>query len=252
MYQIHPYNMNYPLVNSQQQSTVASTLSTLAQYQQAWNVPVYAGEYCFYGFYDVWSNWMSGLNALNASWTNWTYKVMDIKTLDADWGFYNNNPSPLPIINSDTSSTISSKWSQFGTSNFQQNTGLINTVSRFTGGQTWIATTPLSQTGWTATASSSNTGEPPSNALDWNTNTRWSTGALQSSGQWFQVNMGSKQEFDQLSFQTKSSDPWDYPRGYQVQVSNDATNWTTVASGTLVLDCYKVLLFIPFLVTREY
>jgi hypothetical protein len=53
----------------------------------------------------------------------------------------------------------------------------------------------------------------------------------QANGQWFQVNMGSKKMIDQISFETKSSDKWDYPRGYQIQVSDDGTSWTTVKSG---------------------
>lgn len=230
VYEIHPYAMDNPKDWDSQNNLVTNNLNTLAQYQQQWNVPVYAGEYCLYFFDDVWSRWMSGLNAIHAAWSNWTYKVTGTGD-GANWGLYNNDANPVPVLNSDISSTISSKWSLFDTGHFQANTDLINTVSNLAGGQTWIATTPLDETGWTASASSTGSGDSPANALDWNSNTRWSTGAVQSNGQWFQVNMGAKKVFDQISIETKSGDTWDYPRGYQVQVSGDGTNWSTVASG---------------------
>jgi aryl-phospho-beta-D-glucosidase BglC (GH1 family) len=232
VYEIHPYAMTAPLDWDAQNNAVTSSLSTLAQYQQQYNIPVYAGEYSFYAFYDVWSKWMSGLNALNAQWTNWTYKVTAPDPGGANWGFYNNNTHTVPIINNDISSTVSSKMGQFGTSNFTANTGLINTVSKFATGSPWMATTALDETGWTATASSTQAGSSPANALDWNTATRWSSGAYQSNGDWFQVNMGSKKVIDQISIETVSADTWDYPRAYKVQVSTDGTNFTTVATGT--------------------
>jgi aryl-phospho-beta-D-glucosidase BglC (GH1 family) len=230
VYEIHPYAMDAPMDWDAQNNLVTNNLNTLAQFQKQWNVPVYAGEYSLYFFDDVWMRWMSGLNALHASWSNWTYKVTGSGD-GANWGFYNNNPNPVPILNSDTASTIASKWTLFDTSHFQPNTDLIRTVAPFAANQTWIATTPLNETGWTATASSTGIGESPANALDWNSNTRWSTGAAQTPGQWFQVNMGAKKVIDQISIETKSIDKWDYPRGYQIQVSTDGTNWTTVASG---------------------
>jgi hypothetical protein len=49
----------------------------------------------------------------------------------------------------------------------------------------------LNKTGWVASASSSNAPDPPANAIDGNINSRWSTGANQVPGQWFQVDMGS-------------------------------------------------------------
>jgi hypothetical protein len=75
VYEIHPYAMDRPKDWDVQNNAVTSSLSTLAQYQQLYNIPVYAGEYSFYAFYDVWSKWMSGLNALNAQW----------KALDGDY-----------------------------------------------------------------------------------------------------------------------------------------------------------------------
>jgi glucosylceramidase len=90
----------------------------------------------------------------------------------------------------------------------------------------------LPRTGWTATASSTEAGSSPANALDGNTSTRWSTGTAQVNGQWFRVDMLTAKTFNQISLDAGSS-TGDYPRGYEVYVSNDGTNWgSPVASGT--------------------
>ncbi|WP_220136715.1 discoidin domain-containing protein [Streptomyces himalayensis] len=234
-YELHPYDFAGGKDWNAQNNLVETQLADVAAKQKDpnWNVPVLYGEYSLYHFDDVWSKFMSGLNALNVSWTNWNYKVRGDHYNGAGgyWGFYNSNPSPVPVINNDTSATASAKIGQFGTGNFQPNTSFIETVSKFTGGEPWMATVPLDQTGWTASASATESGSSPANALDWNTGTRWSTGVSQADGQWFQVDMGSRQVFDQISFETRSGDQWDYPRGYRIQVSGDGSTWTTVKTG---------------------
>jgi hypothetical protein len=77
---------------------------------------------------------------------------------------------------------------------------------------------------WTPTASVSNSGQPPTNALDGDSKTRWSTGQAHANGQWFQVDLGSAQTFYQIDMDSGIS-AGDYAHGYQVQVSNDGTNW---------------------------
>jgi uncharacterized repeat protein (TIGR02543 family) len=87
----------------------------------------------------------------------------------------------------------------------------------------------LPRTGWVASANP--TGEGPANAVDGNISTRWSTGANQTYGQWFQVDLGSVQTFNRIVMDAGSS-TGDYPRGYQVNVSNDGANWgSPVATG---------------------
>jgi hypothetical protein len=85
----------------------------------------------------------------------------------------------------------------------------------------------LSRAGWVATASSTESGGSPSNALDGNLSTRWSTGAPQTNGQWFDVDMQSARTFSQLTLDAGPSTS-DYPRGYQVFLSNDPSSWGTV------------------------
>ncbi|WP_214630716.1 discoidin domain-containing protein [Paenibacillus agaridevorans] len=235
VYEVHPYDMPNGKDADAQNALVETTVAQVGAIQNDpnWNIPILLGEYSLYHNDDVWAKFMSGLNALEISWTNWSYKVRQDHYQGAGgyWGFYNSNSNPLPIINSDNSATIAAKLGQFGTSQFAPNTRFINVVSRFAAGQPWMATVPIDKSGWTATASSTEAGGSPGNALDWNASTRWSSGTPQANGQWFQVNMGARKAFDQISFETGTGSKWDYPRGYQVQISNDGSNWTTVASG---------------------
>jgi hypothetical protein len=92
--------------------------------------------------------------------------------------------------------------------------------------------TPLSRAGWTATASSSAGGDVPSNALDGDTGTRWSTGAAMANGMYFQVDMQAPQTFDEVTLDAAGSMN-DYARGYQIYVSNDGTTFgSPIASGS--------------------
>jgi len=81
-------------------------------------------------------------------------------------------------------------------------------------------------------ASSSTTGsDAPGNALDGNLTTRWSTGGSQVNGQWFQVDMGLANTFNKIVLNYVNSAN-DYPRGYQVYVSNDGVTWGGIATNT--------------------
>lgn len=233
-YELHPYDMPDGLDHDAQMNVVTTQLSAVAakQADPAWSVPVLYGEYQLYKYDDVWGQWMAGLNALHVSWANWNYKVTGGNDTGGGgyWGFYNNDLNPVPVINNDNSSTIVSKLGTFATSSFQANNGLINDVKQASGGTDWMQPVALSETGWTASASSTETGGSAANAIDWNTSTRWSTGQAQTPGQWFQVDMGSPRLFSQVSFETQSTGKFDYPRCYQIQVSPDGATWSTVRS----------------------
>jgi len=78
-----------------------------------------------------------------------------------------------------------------------------------------------------ATASSlENATFPASNAVDGNTGTRWSSQF--SDPQWLQVDLGSTQSICQVVIQWETASG----KAYQIQVSNDAANWTTIYSTT--------------------
>jgi len=92
--------------------------------------------------------------------------------------------------------------------------------------------TALNRASWVAgTNTTPSSADAPGNALDGNLSTRFSTDAPQAVGQYFDVDMGAAQTFNQLQMDVPNS-PNDYARGYNVEVSNDGSTWTTVASGT--------------------
>jgi hypothetical protein len=92
--------------------------------------------------------------------------------------------------------------------------------------------TTLGRTGWTAGSNApSSSADLPANAIDGNLYTRFSTNEGQASGLYFEVNMGSAQTFTELEMNVPHSLN-DYARGYNVEVSNNGSSWTTVASCT--------------------
>lgn len=92
--------------------------------------------------------------------------------------------------------------------------------------------TALDRAGWVASTNApSSSTDAPANALDGNLATRFSTDEPQQSGLFFEVNMGSPQTFDELDMEVPNS-PTDYARSFEVFVSDNASNWTTVATCT--------------------
>jgi glucosylceramidase len=89
--------------------------------------------------------------------------------------------------------------------------------------------------GWTATAdpngptNSCCTADVAADAVDADASTRFSTGEGQAPGQYLQVDFGKQIPAQQVVFDTGAS-TGDYPRAYEVQVSRDGTNWTTVVA----------------------
>jgi hypothetical protein len=78
-----------------------------------------------------------------------------------------------------------------------------------------------------ATASSvEGAGTPASAAVDGNTGTRWSSQF--SDPQWLQVDLGTSQQVCQVVLTWEAA----YATAYQIQVSSDATTWTSIYSTT--------------------
>jgi hypothetical protein len=91
---------------------------------------------------------------------------------------------------------------------------------------------PWSRTGWTVTATPTSATDTPAKAIDGAPATRWTSGAPQANGHYFQIDMGVAQAFSQIVMDSTASAA-DYARGYQVFGSNDGTNWgTAFATGT--------------------
>jgi O-glycosyl hydrolase len=121
------------------------------------------------------------------------------------------DPALLPLQNSAVSGSGSISYS------------LPKGASIQTGG------TALSRTGWTVTASS---GTSMASAIDGDLNTRWSNGHGLQKGDWFQLNLGSSQRFNQIVVDTGESSSFDYVTNYEVYVSSDGVSWgTPVATG---------------------
>src|SRR5215471_16822534 len=88
------------------------------------------------------------------------------------------------------------------------------------------AATLLSQGKPTTASSTENAGFPASAATDGNTGTRWSSAF--SDPQWIQVDLGSTATISQVVLNWETA----YASAFQVQVSPDAANWTSVFSTT--------------------
>lgn len=232
VYEYHPYDMPNSKDWTAQNTLVTNELSGLAAKLSNPGVPILYGEYSLYYNDDVWSRFMAGLNASNVSWSNWSYKV---KGSQEDgfgyWGMYYGNSKPVPIINSDTSATFIAKLGQFGTANFTQNTRFVATIAKYAGGLGTYSPVAVSHTGWTATASSTAAGTTTAGGIDGAGSTNWATGAAQTSGQWYQIDMGSNTTVAMVIVQTPSGSTMDYPRGFTLQTSTNGTTWTTLATG---------------------
>jgi hypothetical protein len=87
-------------------------------------------------------------------------------------------------------------------------------------------TTDIAQ-GRTATTSSvESVAFPASNAVDGNLGTRWSSGF--SDPQWLQVDLGGTRSICRVTLNWETA----YGKAFQIQVSNDGSNWTTINSTT--------------------
>lgn len=92
-----------------------------------------------------------------------------------------------------------------------------------------LAQTALDRSSWSL---SSNTSQADLfSAIDGNASTRWSTNERQRDGQFFQVDLNSTTEISRIVLDTSGS-PNDYPRDYEVSISTDGSNFTTIADGT--------------------
>ncbi|HEY0806509.1 MAG TPA: discoidin domain-containing protein, partial [Pseudonocardiaceae bacterium] len=95
-----------------------------------------------------------------------------------------------------------------------------------TGPPAHAAATLLSQGRPTTASSTENAGTPASNATDGNTGTRWSSAF--SDPQWLQVDLGSSQSVCGVSLNWEPA----FATAFQIQISPDAVNWSTIFSTT--------------------
>ena len=112
-----------------------------------------------------------------------------------------------------------------GTASFSWTVNAANSGGGGTSGQ-------LSETGWVASSNTnSSAGDAPQNAIGGTAGTRFSSDADEAPGMYWQVNMGSKQTFNEVVL-ASGGNTGDYADGYDVEVSNDGTNFTPVYFST--------------------
>ncbi|WP_447007687.1 discoidin domain-containing protein [Saccharothrix isguenensis] len=82
-----------------------------------------------------------------------------------------------------------------------------------------------------ATATASPAGEGVGNLVDDDASTRWSSGQAQASGQYVQLDLGSREHFRRVAVDS-GGDLGDYARNWEVLISDDGTTWRPLATGT--------------------
>jgi hypothetical protein len=91
--------------------------------------------------------------------------------------------------------------------------------------------TNLDRGGWSASSNAPyNSAYAPAHALDGNISTRFGTNEDQAAGLYFEVDLGSVQDFDELAMVVPGS-PTDYARAYQIQAYN-GSSWVALTSCT--------------------
>ncbi|ASA26645.1 discoidin domain-containing protein [Paenibacillus donghaensis] len=89
---------------------------------------------------------------------------------------------------------------------------------------------PLDRGAWKVTSNVNTQGSKPASAIDGDLHTRWDSGKHQASGEYFQIDMGEAHTIEALDLDISLS-TYDYPRGYEIYVSDDAASWSRIASG---------------------
>ncbi|MDR0431073.1 MAG: discoidin domain-containing protein [Tannerellaceae bacterium] len=95
-------------------------------------------------------------------------------------------------------------------------------LNNLTHGLVMVFENKIDRTGWIASASKNNSNAK--NALDEQSSSRWDTGADKVLGDWFSVNMIKPQTFNKVLLDQGSSSG-DYPRGYELYLSDNGTDW---------------------------
>lgn len=87
------------------------------------------------------------------------------------------------------------------------------------------------RTGWTATASTTLSGSSASNGIDADDSTKWTTGANQAVGDYYQVNLGSQQSISRVQMVcNQMNGSGDFPTDCSIYISTDGINWGTAVA----------------------
>ena len=91
-----------------------------------------------------------------------------------------------------------------------------------------FAQTALDRDDWSVSANLNS--RSASNAIDGNNRSRWDTGQPQRDGQRFEIDFNRSNTFNQIVLNTSRSAN-DYPREYEIRVSNNGRRFRTIATG---------------------
>jgi hypothetical protein len=97
---------------------------------------------------------------------------------------------------------------------------------------------------WTATASDTFANSVPQSGIDQRTSTRWSSGADQYPGMWYEIDMKSPQIFFGITLDSQDQ-PGDAPILFDVYLSLDGT-FTTPVVKSIAGDAVTGLAQVPF------
>lgn len=107
--------------------------------------------------------------------------------------------------------------------------GTVSKPSQEVKVHTDAAITDIPQFDWIADASHSHSTVSPSMAIDDDINSRWTSGVLINRDMWFKVDMKGIFKFDTITIVGNQSD---YPTEYEVVISNNGIDWTSIATGS--------------------
>jgi hypothetical protein len=194
--------------------------------QQIWTLPTGSGG----------GNTVTVTNPGNQTGTVGTAASLQVHATDSASGqtlTYSATGLPAGLSANASSGLISGTPTAAGTSNVtvtaQDTTGASGSTSftwTVSGGGGGCGTTNIALNKPATSSSNENAGLGPANAVDGNTGTRWSSGF--SDPQWLQVDLGSVQSICQVTLNWEAA----YAKAFQIQVSNDATMWTSIYSTT--------------------
>ncbi len=245
MFEKHPYDMANASSWDAQKSLANNTVSSLSNIQQTWNIPVLAGEFCLYYFNDIWDDFLSDMNRQKVSWTNWSYKVRGTKFEGGggNWGYYNTYSGIDPDIMHDSYNQIATIWAGTRTSNsFIPNTPLINIVSARANGSTNYPYVALPRNTWTVSATNTSQWNPISNMIDGSEDSMWSSGTLQSAGQFVTIDFGQPENYDKIELLSSGDD---FPGYYKISKSDDGINFTDVTLNNVDIGFGAKMVLLP-------
>lgn len=164
-------------------------------------------------YFDLGGSFFGCKKACEPVHLQWDCNDGSIRVINATGHAVNNLTAQIQVFNLDSSL----KYSDTVT-NINVSTNSQVTCSQLFNGTNLALLQPVT------VSSTDNSSDAGTNAVDGNLTTRWSS--AYSDPQWFYVDLGSTQSFDSVTVLWESA----YAQAFQIQVSNDASSWTTVWS----------------------